>query len=154
MTPYFGVSGFNSRLQVEEVLKSVPQGAKRKLMVGVLVDSMILDGIQENAPKRYPAPAKIAEIFFDHPLVFNVIDFKIRNPDRYELLNQMLKITELGGKNMHGIQLNIAWPDPEIIAAYKEGFSEKQVILQCSEAALEAHDFNPEEVAQYNLIII
>ena len=55
----------------------------------------------------------------------------------------MLKVTELGGENIHGFQLNIKWPNPYILWEYKQEHPDKIIVLQCSESALEAVSCNP-----------
>lgn len=139
--PYIGVTGFMSRAEVDAVLEAVPVDANRLLMVGVLVSSKTMFGIPNNKPNRYPAADKIAGIFSDHPLALNLVHFNTK--DLNELFDQMMAVTELGGENFHGFQLNIKWPDPHALWKYKQKYPEKIIVLQCGEAALESICFDP-----------
>jgi hypothetical protein len=100
-----------------------------------------MQGIPNKWPNRYPSADKIAGIFPNHPQALNLVHFNTRDP--YELLNQMLKVTELGGENFHGFQLNIKWPNPFTIEEYKREHPDKIIVLQCGEAALEAASCDP-----------
>ena len=157
---YIGVTGFMSRAEVDAVLTAIPAGAERLLMVGVLVSSKTMEGIPNKWPKRYPSAGQIAGIFPDHPLALNLVHFNTKDPN--DLLAQMLKVTELGGENFHGFQINIKWPNPHTLWQYKQKHPEKIIVLQCGEAALEEMDCNPivfasvadnyKETCQYLLI--
>ena len=140
-TPYIGVTGFMSRAEVDEVLKAIPAGAERLLMVGVLVSSKTMQGIPNKWPKRYPSADQIAGIFPDHRLALNLVYFNTKDPS--ELLSQMLEVTKLGGENFHGFQLNIKWPNPYTLEEYKKEYPDKIIVLQCGEAALDAVSCNP-----------
>lgn len=143
--PYIGVTGFMSANEVEEVLRVVPAGAKRMLMVGVLVSSKTMQGVPNKWPNRYPGADEIAGIFPDHPLALNLVHFNTKELDK--LLVQMLEVTKLGGKNFHGFQLNIKWPNPETLYEYKKQFPDKVIVLQCGGGALESVDFSPTKLA-------
>lgn len=132
--PYIGETGFTSREQVEEVLKVVPAGAKRKLMVGVLVSSKSIVGIPNNHPKRYPRPEKLAEVFINHPDVLNFAHIHTKDAD--ELSDLMYKVTELGGKNFHGFQLNVTWPSVYVLMEYRRRNPDHQLVLQCGRESL------------------
>lgn len=138
---YIGVTGFMSRAEVDAVLTAIPAGAERLLMIGVLVSSKTMEGIPNKWPKRYPSADQIAGIFPNHPLALNLVHFNTKDPN--ELLSQMLKVTELGGENFHGFQLNIKWPNPFTLEEYKREYPDKIIVLQCGEAALDAVSNNP-----------
>jgi hypothetical protein len=139
--PYIGVTGFMSRAEVDAVLEVVPSDADRLLMVGVLVSSKTMLSTPNKWPNRYPSADKIAGIFSDHPLALNLAHFNTKDPN--ELFDQMMEVTELGGENFHGFQLNIKWPDPHTLWRYKQKYPEKIIVLQCGETALESVCFDP-----------
>ncbi len=143
--PYIGVTGFMQRGEVDAVLQSVPEEAKRWLMIGVLVSSKTLDGVPNKWPGRYPSVDTIAGIFHEHPAAFNLVHFSTDTPER--LLEQMVRITELGGEHFHGFQLNMKWPDSGIIRRYKDEFPDKAIVLQCGHSALKAVGFNPSRLS-------
>jgi len=139
--PYIGVTGFMSVDEVNEVLKAVPEGSQRKLMVGVLASSKSIRGIPNKWPNRYPRAEDIAGIFPDHPAALNLIHFNTKEPD--QLLAQMLEVSELAGNNFHGFQLNIRWPEPQTLKKYRKEYPEKILVLQCGSGALEEIGHDP-----------
>jgi hypothetical protein len=145
LSPYIGITGFMSRLEVLQVLDTVPKDAKRKLMVGVLASSKTIAGIPNKWPRRYPKPKKIAEIFIDHPSVINLIHFNTKEPSA--LIGQMAMATVLGGPNLHGFQLNIKWPDIDDLKYYRNRHPNQIIVLQCGVGALESVQWNPEKLA-------
>lgn len=142
--PYIGVTGFMSKEEVEQVLESVPTFTERKLMIGVLVSSKTMQGLPNKFPNRYPAAGKIAEIFPAHRSVLNLVHFNTKEPD--QLLDQMFMVTELGGENFHGFQLNIKWPNPHTLEQYKKQCPGKTLVLQCGETALGSVECDPEKL--------
>ena len=135
--PYIGVTGFTSPLEVLQVLDAVPQGARRKLMAGVLMSSKTMKGIPNKWPHRYPKPERVADIFIDDPRVLNFIHFNTKEPE--QLFEQMIEATEIGGPNLHGFQLNLKWPwvHPNILWVYKQRNPGKILVLQAGETVLE-----------------
>jgi len=143
--PYIGVTGFMSRAEVDEVLLAVSNTSRRKLMVGVLVSSKTMQGIPNKWPGRYPRGENIAEIFSPHPMALNLVHFNTKDPD--ELLAHMVAVTELGGENFHGFQLNIKWPSPKTLYEYKKLYPQKIIVLQCGEEALKEIEYDPNKLA-------
>ncbi len=142
--PYIGVTGFMSAQEVNEVLQELPSESQRKLMVGVLASSKTIQRIPNKWPNRYPNPEDIAGIFVRHPAALNLVHFNTKEPER--LLAQMVEVTELGGENLHGFQLNLKWPDPRVIEDYKKKHPEKVIVLQCGGGALSEVGKNPQSL--------
>lgn len=153
--PYVGITGFMSQNEALGVLEIVPVNINRLIMVGVLASSKTLEGVPNKWPNRYPAADKIADIFPDDPRVLNLIHYNTKEPNA--LGCQLIAATELGGKNLHGFQLNIAWPSPDVIKAYKKVHPEKQIVLQIGGHAFKIINHSPEnlaaKVAEYEGII-
>jgi phosphoribosylanthranilate isomerase len=143
--PYIGVTGFMSSEEVSAVLQGLPTKSPRKLMVGVLASSKTIQRIPNKWPNRYPNPEDIAGIFVRHPAVLNLVHFHTKESER--LLEQMVEVTELGGENFHGFQLNLKWPNPRTIEDYKERYPEKVLVLQCGGGALVEVGENPQSLA-------
>lgn len=141
---YVGVTGFMSKREVQEVLDARPKGTQRKLMVGVLASTATLWGGAMKHPSRYPAWEKLPEIFIDSPHVLNLIHFTSRQiKNREALLTQLLHITQLGGPFLHGLQLNMVWPEIEVLEAYRQRYPDKLIVLQCSVKAMQAvHNYS------------
>lgn len=143
--PYIGITGFMSLGDALQVLGVVPTNADRLVMIGVLASLKTMRGIQNKWPNRYPAMDKIAGIFPDHPLALNLIHYNTKEKDT--LGDQLVAMTEFGGANMHGFQLNIAWPALDVLAAYKETHPTKQIVLQIGGHAFEMVNHSPEQLA-------
>lgn len=141
LASYVGVTGFMSSDEVKQVHSVVPSNSIRQLMVGVLASSKTINGIPNKWPNRYPAANKIADIFLRHPKLTNLIHFNTKEPEK--LLEQMEQVTQLGGPNLHGLQLNIKWPEAEILKKYKELHPGKIIVLQCGSGALEDVRYDP-----------
>lgn len=144
-----------TRDEVLHVLKVIPENTGRLIMVGVLASQKTIQGIPNGRPNRYPAALKISDIFPNDPRVINLIHYNTKEHDT--LGYQLLAITELGGDNLHGLQLNIAWPSPDVLKAYKKVQQTKQIVLQVGGRAFKMIDDSPKrlaaKVAEYEGII-
>lgn len=145
--PYVGITGFVMRDEVDRVLDVFPVSFNRKLMVGVLVSEKTLRGTPNKWQNRYPDPSNIAGIFPDHSNVLNLVHFHARESER--LFDRLLEVTELGGENFHGFQLNIKWPDIRVLENYKERYPSNVIILQCGSGALKLADGDPRILARF-----
>lgn len=143
--PYIGITGFMSLGDALYVLGVVPTNASRLVMIGVLASQKTMRGIQNKWPNRYPTMDKIASIFPDHPQALNLIHYNTKEKDT--LGDQLVAMTEFGGVNMHGFQLNIAWPSSDVLAEYKKACPAKQIVLQVGGHALEMVNHSPEQLA-------
>lgn len=132
--PYIGVTGFMSRTEVLEALEVVPQDAKHRLMVGVLMSSKTLAGRQNKWPGRYPKREAVADIFVDDPRALNLVHYSTDEPDT--LCSQLEEITELAGSNLDGFQLNMAWPSISELEDYRQANSDKFIVLQIGSRAM------------------
>lgn len=141
--PYIGVTGFMNQEQVQNVLKNRnihPSIVGRRLMVGVLVSSKTLQGLENKWPMRYPKIKDLGTIFSSDPSCLNLIHFSSDDPGN--LYDELVKITELVGPHLHGFQLNIPWPEKEQLVKYKEFYPDMQFVLQLGVEAFEekGHD--------------
>lgn len=137
--PYIGVTGFMTRKEVSEILNYLPKGFLDNFlfMVGVLVSSKTMYGGMNKYSYKYPEIGNVKEIFLDRVGLLNLIHFCTDDAeDGVKLLSQMKEVTLLGGVNCHGLQLNVSWPDSEIIRMYKEDFQDKVVVLQIGASAM------------------
>lgn len=134
--PYIGITGFTDKREVEDVLCAMPKRSKRKLMVGVLASSDTLRGrLNAENPNRYPPVGDISKIFTDHPRALNLIHYDTKDPDR--LLRQLIMATSVGGVDLHGLALDIAWPLPSVLKAYRDKHPDKIIVLKIGQEALE-----------------
>lgn len=150
LNPYIGVTGFTAPHEVEAILEGVPHHT-RKLMVGVIVTwkSLRCIPMKERWAKRTPDPALLADLFLDDPRVVNLVHFSTEKGHEDTILNDMLRITALAGRNFHGFQLNIPWPDIGMLKRYLEivGHSTR-LVLQLGRAAVEQAGGTPDMVAR------
>lgn len=144
-SPYIGITGFMSLDDVLHVLNSAPVDARRLVMVGVLASLKTMRGIQNKWPNRYPTMDKIADIFPDRPRALNLIHYNTKELDT--LGNQLIAMTNYGGPNLHGFQLNIVWPSVDVLRAYREVYPTKQIVLQIGGHAFEMVNHSPEQLA-------
>jgi hypothetical protein len=133
--PYVGVTGFMSRVEVNEALAMIPEGSKRRLMVGVLMSSKTLAGETNKWPGRYPKKDAVADIFVDDPRALNLIHYNTDNPNN--LCTELRRIVELAGSHLDGFQLNIAWPAASQIELFHEAFPDLYLLLQIGGKAME-----------------
>lgn len=149
MKPYIGITGFMTRQEVESILNVIPENPSRLLMVGVLASLKTLRYETNKWVNRYPKGGKIQDIFTDDPRTLNLILYNTKEPEN--LLEQLLEMTDLGGPNFQGFQLNLAWPSVPVLREYRKrrGYS---IVLQIGSHAYEMVHFSPQELA--NLIAI
>jgi len=145
--PYIGITGFMTSTEVGSVLNSFPANVKRKVMIGVLAGLKSLRGKTNKWPGRYPKVEEIKNIFIDHPAALNLIHYNTKEPD--SLLAQLLVMTKLGGPNLHGFQLNMAWPSKKVLVYYRRQCPEKQIVLQIGNKAIELVMKSPEILANH-----
>jgi phosphoribosylanthranilate isomerase len=134
-TPYIGVTAFMNRDQVEDALWAIPSNTNRKLMIGVLASSTTLSELPNKLPGRFPPINSIRDIFIDHPLAFNVVHYA--SHARTTIAEQLVRIVALAPELIHGIQLNMVWPDPDAIALFKKTHPDVQIILQVGTKAFD-----------------
>lgn len=130
--PYVGITGFMSR---KEAISSLAVWenlgiTNRLLAIGVLVSWKTLNGYSASNPNRYPDVGEIREIFRKHPHVLNLIHYNSKYEDG--LSDQLVELTEFGGRKCHGLQLNIAWPPAFELLKWREKFPKLRLVLQIS----------------------
>ena len=113
-------------------------------MIGVLVSSKTFQGLPESP--RYPALETVAGLFPDHPLALNIVHY--HTWEREALQEQLVQITEKGGPNLHGIQLNVTWPPPAVLRGYRAAFPGKRIVLSVGSSALAKIGDSPEALSQ------
>lgn len=133
---YVGVTGFMDHTDVMKVYWSVFDhlDLDRLLMVGVLVSSKTLAGQTNKYPNRYPLVERIAGIFTEKPYTLNLIHFASDNPST--LGADLERLTQLGGMDLDGFQLNMSWPDPDVIARHMDAHPGHRMVLQLGRETL------------------
>ncbi|MDP3947688.1 MAG: hypothetical protein Q8Q41_03295, partial [bacterium] len=132
--------------EVRAGLRCFAASASRKLMVGVLASSKTLAGRTNKWPGRYPKMERISEIFQVHPAALNLIHYNTDEPET--LSDQLLRLVEISGENLHGFQLNVAWPLVEELEKFHEATSWKQrLVLQVGGGAMARVEHSPQKFA-------
>lgn len=150
MRPYIGITDFTDFSQVEkllDVLRSHNGNVRHMLHVGIMSSYKTLYGIPTKWQDIFVPKNKIARIFASTE-AYNCIHFADydNNPN---LGRSLLEMTSWGGMNLHAVQLDMIWPDPEEIALFINNFpKEIEVILQIGKNALEIVNNNSDEVVE------
>jgi hypothetical protein len=137
--PYIGVTGFMKQEEVKHALDTFSlcrlstDVGERSLMVGVLTSAKTLAGEGNKYPHRYPRVETIRDIFVKHPLAFNCIHHHTDNHDALE--EQLEGLVSIAGPNLHGFQLNVTWPDVEMLREFRARHALK-LILQVGAKAM------------------
>jgi hypothetical protein len=143
--PYIGITGFMSRAEVEVILSKLSPSNNHLLMVGVLASWKTLRDVPNKWPNRYPPVGKIANIFSTDPRALNLIHY--HTDESETLLHDLCWLTDLGGKLLHGFQLNVKWPSPKILDEYRVKHPDKKLVLQIGGGALEEIKHSPIRMA-------
>ncbi|MBI3074869.1 MAG: hypothetical protein HYY92_01485 [Parcubacteria group bacterium] len=144
--PYIGITGFMSVGEVLSILDTaegtIPANANRLVMVGVLASQKTMRGISNKWPNRYPPKDRIDGLFQNHPHALNLIHYNTK--EEGTLAEQLHAMTEIGGPNLHGFQLNIAWPSLAVLYEFRRRHPTKVVVLQIGAHALAMVKHSPE----------
>jgi len=146
--PFIGVTGFTDQKQVRVVAKVKHQPDDLPLAIGVLATLGTIKDPNKIFRNRFALGKNIANIF-DHglPNCINTLHYYSPPSHQDTLLEQMLRATELAGPNLNGIQLNIPWPDPKVLATYQEHHPNIFLILVVGKEALETAEHSAVHVS-------
>ncbi len=144
-SPYIGITDFMNPEQVKTMLAlfiSHRQVASvRKLHVGVMMSYKTLHGLPTKWVTAFPRNEAVCEIFIEHPLLLNVLHYA--DYDAVDVFNSLIRATAYGGKNLHALQLDMVWPDPILVHAYRKKHPHVQIIVQVNTRALELVSHDP-----------
>lgn len=145
--PYIGVTGFTKKEEVEAILAARPCRMRRyDLMVGVLASSKTLAGEKNSFPVRFPKVEDIPNIFVDDDEAVNIIHYATKQPENFS--EQLFRLVEIAGENLNGFQLNMRWPDPRQIEAFRRRFDAMRIVLQVGAGALAEVEHNPAKLVE------
>lgn len=134
---YVGVAATSSPDEIRHlqvILDAVNWPGHIRFMNGPLVSRKTLNGLSPDNQAQYPLLKQVAEVLVDDPRFFNVVHFNSRDPRLSRQMEQIVRLTP----NMHGIQLNILWPDTDELAKFRQNHPEIKIILQVSRFSLES----------------
>lgn len=144
MIPYIGATGITDAKQTKMLLSNVPHGSSHHLMVGVLASSKTIAGMANRWPMRYPKVERIGNVFKKDSRSLNLIHYS--TDEQQTLFNQLLHLKEIGGPNLHGFQLNFAWPNISALEEYRKDNPGSYIVLQIGGRAM-AKAGSPKSVA-------
>lgn len=146
---YVGLTGPATPHEMSVVSKSVPAGLMTLLMVGVLVSEKTLGGDTNKYPERYPAMSDLRSVFdAASPEHLNLVHYATDHPE--QLYAQMMEVARRAGPRFRGFQLNTVWPQPNILADYRQVVdpSYRIIVLQVGGRAMMECAHDPVRIAQ------
>lgn len=122
LAPYVGVTGFTNRTQVEAAISAFTRASRRVLMVGVLASHKSLRGVplQRTWAVQTPHLETLAELFVMSDQVLNLVHYAADQGDLGHLADDLAFIAQYAGLCLGGFQLNIPWPDPQVLRACRK----------------------------------
>jgi hypothetical protein len=137
-SPYIGITDFTTFEQVARMSQVMdrhkPRNSTLKLHVGVMMSYKTLYGIPTKWQSVFPENERVASIFGSKG-VYNCLHFADHdnNPD---LAGSIFDAISFCGDNVHAVQLDMTWPDPEEISRGVEAAGKPiEIILQIGTAA-------------------
>lgn len=144
---YIGITGFAQEREVEEILSIVPSDFEHKVMLGVLANERTLAGEKQDQPMRYPRKEVLGTIFVEHKNALNLVHWNTKKPDN--LVADLAEVARLTGPHTHGFQLNMRWPKPTLLRAWREsGNPAHTIVLQCGTGALKDVHMRPKALIE------
>jgi hypothetical protein len=150
LRPYIGITDFTDGKQVDRMrkifMKHVSPLSERVLHVGVMMSYKTLNDLETKWAKAFPHKDSIIDIFWSDN-VFNCLHYADYDHSDHFALDLATAIVH-GGKHLHGLQLDMVWPEPgEIFHAIQFSGMNPEIILQVGKNAIEAAHNAPTEVA-------
>lgn len=135
---YVGITGFTKQEEILSALEWVKPSST--LMVGLVTTYKSIRAlpIKSSRAKTIPQIHELNTLCMDSSRLFNVAHYSTQTGSEEEILEDLKCITRAGGRHLHGIQLNIAWPDVEVLQTFKKLHPEISLILQLGREAMEA----------------
>jgi hypothetical protein len=152
MIPYIGITDFAARNQsfaMADLFTRVSRGFdfnRRKLMVGVMMSYKTLNNLPTKWATAWVPKEEVADLFVRHPAVLNTLHYADYNG--VDVYNNLCRATQYGGREMHALQLDMVWPDPEAVRRYRDRNPNIRIVLQVNAVALDLVDNRPSGVIQ------
>ena len=126
-TPYIGITDVPDAAFALECA-NLFIGTNRRFMNGLMMNHQTLKGKPNKYDAVWPKRSELADIFIRHPKVYNTLHFAdFFNQTKLKHLEQ---ITAYCGPYLHAIQLDMCWPDPDMIQEYKLKYPNIDIIVQ------------------------
>ncbi len=148
---YIGACGFQSGEQVMEVWKVLPgfDESTPQFMVGAMTSHKILHDKPTKHASVYPSVTTLKDIFSVRDCrIVNSVHYANYDADRgFHLCAELSSVVDLCGPNMKALQLDMIWPDPAELEAFKKKCPDIDLILQIGRDAMYMHNEDPIKIA-------
>ncbi len=139
MRPYIGITDVPSSEWLFERLTVFQEEGDREiphqLHAGVMMSRKSLHGIATKYDAVWPKNHDIVRIFsMHHADVLNVLHYA--DYDGLTTIDDLVNAVRYGGHNLDAVQLDMPWPNLELVAALKKKHPEVRLILQVGSRAL------------------
>lgn len=136
---YIGITDFTTKDETERILdfarKNIPSSSETRIMIGVMMSYKTLNGIDTKWANVFPDNDAVADIFIKDPLLMNTLHYADYAEVDFEV--NLSKATLLSGKNLDAIQLDMVWPDVNVLKRYRELYPNIEIVLQINSVALD-----------------
>lgn len=149
MQSYIGITAFTKVKEVDAARKAF-NCPSRKLMIGVVATykSLRLQPMKEYWAKQTPHCNDIKYLFTDDPRTLNLVHYSSDQGKEALMATDMRVIAQNAGRNFHGFQINMAWPDVRELHQYHEATEVPHyIVLQIGKDAISMEP-NPAAIGQ------
>jgi hypothetical protein len=133
---YYEAREAEHSLSVFEKLCKIHKVTDRKFMIGTMMSYKTLNGLRTPWSSVWLKNEEVSSGFIDHPFALNTLHYADyeKNMTQWSHLNRAINLC---GSNLHAIQLDMIWPNPEMIIDIEFEHLKKGVILQINTPALD-----------------
>lgn len=152
-THYIGFTDPQTPEQVRQVLHNVPPLTNIKLHVGMMTSRKKLAGQPTKYDRVWLPPEELSLPFLDDQRVMNVVHYAdYTGLDAFDQIQQCIR---LGGERLHGIQLDMSWPNPhQLVRAILDSNNPNvEVILQIGKDAFKQITNHTQEQTIDNFLV-
>ncbi|MEK7546067.1 MAG: hypothetical protein AAB554_03240 [Patescibacteria group bacterium] len=150
MRPYIGMTDVPSPEWLSARLNAFQEAGggmlPHQLHSGVMMSFKSLNGIRTKWAAVWPKNAEIEKIFVRHADVLNVLHYA--DYDGHTGLDDLRHAVMYGGPRLDGLQLDMPWPSPKLVAALKKAHPEVRIILQVGRRALDQVSDDPKRLPE------
>jgi hypothetical protein len=139
--PYIGVTDFTTRNQVVNMAGLIPASANRRLHVGAMISYKTLNDIPTSTgwENIWLNERGLKELFVNDWSVFNVLHYADYGHERSKraptTIEHLLMALDRAGPHVNGLQLDMVWPAPTMIAELRYARPGIEIIQQISSKA-------------------
>lgn len=136
--PYIGVTDFTSYDQVLQAVACIPDTVYRRLHVGLMMSYKTFHGIPTETgwEKIWLRGDALRAIFQSHQKIFNVLHWADYEQPCKTVSDDLIKACKEAGQHLQGLQLDMIWPQAQLIRDVKRELPNLEIILQLGKIAL------------------